>query len=161
MNLEWGQVITQIIGFLVALWILKKFAWKPLLGILEERREKIKSEFDNIEVERKKADNLKVQLDRHLKEIDTTARQKIQEAIKEGQKIANEIKENARQDAKGIRDKARDELERDIAKAKVQLKNDLINITMRTTEKMIREQLDEKKQKELDSRFIDEVENLK
>jgi F-type H+-transporting ATPase subunit b len=159
MGLEWGQIVTQIIGFLLAVWILKKFAWKPLLGLLEERRQKIKSEFDNIEVERKKADSLKLQFDNQLKEIDAIGRLKIQEAIREGQKLANEIKENARKEAKGIREKAEGELVRDIAKAKVQLRNDLINITISTTEKLLKEKLDERKQRELINRFINEVED--
>ena len=46
MNLVWQQVLTQIIGFLIVLWVLKRFAWKPILALLEERRQKIKNEFD-------------------------------------------------------------------------------------------------------------------
>ena len=53
MGLELGQIITHIIGFVIAVIVLKKFAWKPILSMLEERRNKIKSEFDSIKEEHK------------------------------------------------------------------------------------------------------------
>jgi F-type H+-transporting ATPase subunit b len=166
MGLEFGQIITQIFGFLLAVIILKKFAWKPLLSILEERRSKIKSEFDNIDKEKKKVEDLLSDYETKLKEIDALARVKIQEAAQEGQKLANEIKENARKESKDILNKARDQIQRDMDQAKVQLKNDLVNMTMRVAEKLIRERLDEGKDQKLIAEFIDglhtqKMENIK
>ncbi|MCJ7578016.1 MAG: F0F1 ATP synthase subunit B [candidate division Zixibacteria bacterium] len=157
MGLEIGQIVTQIIGFLIAVFLLKKFAWKPLLSILEERRSKIKSEFDNIDKEKKKVEDLLSDYQTKLKEIDSLARVKIQEAAREGQKMANEIKENARKESKDILTKGREEIQRDVDKAKVQLKNDLVNMTMRVAEKLIRERLDEEKDRKLIAEFIDSV----
>jgi F-type H+-transporting ATPase subunit b len=157
MGLEIGQIVTQIIGFLIAVFLLKKFAWKPLLSILEERRTKIKSEFDNIDKEKEKVADLLSDYQTKLKEIDSLARVKIQEAAREGQKVANEIKENARKESKDILTKGREEIQRDVDKAKVQLKNDLVNMTMRVAEKLIRERLDEEKDKKLIAEFIDSV----
>jgi len=71
--------------------------------------------------------------------------------------MANEIKENARKESKDILTKARDEIQRDVDKAKVQLKNDLVNMTMRVAEKLIRERLDEEMDKKLIAEFIDSV----
>ena len=161
MGLEIGQIVTQIIGFLIAVFLLKKFAWKPLLSILEQRRAKIKSEFDNIDKEKKKVADLLSDYQTKLKEIDSLARVKIQEAAREGQKLANEIKENARKESKEILTKAREEIQRDVDKAKVQLKNDLVNMTMRVAEKLIRERLDEEKDKKLIAEFIDAVHDQK
>ncbi|MFQ6002781.1 MAG: F0F1 ATP synthase subunit B [Candidatus Zixiibacteriota bacterium] len=157
MGLEIGQIVTHIIGFLIAVFLLKRFAWKPLLSILEERRSKIKSEFDNIDKEKEKVANLLSDYRARLKEIDSLARVKIQEAAREGRKLANEIKENARKEAKDILTKAREEIQMDVDKAKVQLKNDLVTMTIRATEKLIREKLDEEKDKKLIAEFIDAV----
>ena len=49
---DWQAILTHMVGFVITVWVLKKFAWKPILSILEERREKIKSEFDQIESEK-------------------------------------------------------------------------------------------------------------
>ena len=52
MDLQWQLLVTHIVGFLITLWILKKFAWRPLLGIMEERRNRIKEEFDKSDKEK-------------------------------------------------------------------------------------------------------------
>ena len=52
LKIEIPQLITHIIGFLIALWILKRYAWKPLLALLDERRERIKNGFAEIENKR-------------------------------------------------------------------------------------------------------------
>lgn len=158
MNLEIGQIVTQIIGFLIALFILKKFAWKPLLGILEERRSKIKSEFEKIEDQREKAKGLTSEYEAKLRDIEGLARQKILEAAKEGQQMANQVRENARKEALEILGRSRDEIQRELEKAKVQLRNDLVNLSLKAAEKIIQERLDKEKDRKYISDFIQGLE---
>lgn len=160
MNLELGQIITQIIGFLIALFILKKFAWKPLLGILEERRSKIKSEFENLDEEKKTINALSSEYEEKLKDIEGLTRQKILEAAKEGQEMANQVKENARKEALEIMNRSREEIQRELDKAKVQLKNEMVNLSLRAAEKIIQEKLDEEKDRKLIRDFIEGLEKI-
>jgi len=160
MGLEIGQIVTQIIGFLLALWILKKFAWKPLLKIMEQRKQKIASEFEHIDKQKEKMENLVTDYEAKLKDIDNLARAKILEAASEGQKMAYEIKENARKEAKDFLDRAKDRLQREVDMAKVQLRDDLVEMTLRVTEKILKEKLDQEKDKRLIADFIDEVEKI-
>ncbi len=160
MNLELGQVITQIIGFLIALFILKKFAWKPLLGILEERRFKIKSEFDKLDDERKGLNKLTSEYEDKLKDIEALARQKILEAAKEGQEMANQIKENARKEGLEIMNRSKEEIQREVEKAKVQLKNDMVNLSLQAARKIIQEKFDQEKDRKLIRDFIEELEKI-
>jgi F-type H+-transporting ATPase subunit b len=157
MGLEFGQIITHIIGFVIAVIILKKFAWKPLLSMLEERRSRIKSEFDSIDEERKKTEELFSDYQTKLKEIDALARTKIQEAAREGQKLANEIKQSARGEAKQIVTRTREEIQRDLDKAKIQLRDDVVNMTLHLAERIIQEKLDKEKDRRLIAQFVDEM----
>jgi F-type H+-transporting ATPase subunit b len=161
MGLELGQIITHIIGFVIAVIILKKFAWKPLLSVLEERRNKIKSEFDDLEQERKKTERLYDDYQTKLKEIDSLARAKIQEASREGQTLANEIKEEARKEAKQIVTRTREEIQRDLDKAKVQLRDDVVNMTLEITERIIAQKLDREKDRELVAQLLDDMQQGK
>jgi F-type H+-transporting ATPase subunit b len=154
MNLEFGQIITQIIGFLIALFILKKFAWKPLLGILEERRSKIKSEFEKLDQEKNTLKVLSSEYEDKLKDIEGLARQRILEAAKEGQQMANQVKENARKEALEIMSRSKEEIQREVEKAKVQLKNDVVNLSLQAAEKIIQEKLDKEKDGKLIRDFI-------
>ncbi len=158
MNIDIAQLITHIIGFLITVWLLKKFAWKPLLGMLEERRQKIVGEFQKIEDGHHEVEQLKADYEGKLKNIETERRQKITEAVNQANKMASDIKMNAQEEARGIISRTTEQLERDVAKAKVQLKEDMVNITLRATEKILREKLDDKKERELIGRFIDNVE---
>jgi F-type H+-transporting ATPase subunit b len=158
MSIEISQVITHIIGFLITVWLLKKFAWKPLLSMMDERRQKIIDEFKQIGDEKADAAKLKAEYENKLKNIEAERRQKIAEAINEGNQAASEIRSDAQGEARQIVARTAEQLERDIAKAKVQLKEDMINITLSATEKILHEKLDESKERIMIDKFIEEIE---
>ncbi len=161
LNLEFLKLfITHSIGFLITVWILKKYAWEPILNLLEERREKIKSEFQKIEDGYTEVEKLTAEYKAKLSSIDDERRARITEAVNQGKKIAEEIKTTANKEAKVIADKAKSEIERDVAKAKVQLKDDMVTITVKAASKIINEELDDSKHRELIANFIDGIEKV-
>ena len=161
LGIKLPELLTQILGFVIAVWILAKFAWKPLLGMLEQRRAKIKTDLDSAEQSKVDAENLLAEYQAKLKEIDAEARVKIQEAVADGNKVATEIREQARAEAKDIISKAREELARDVAKARTELRDDMVNMALYATEKIIAEKLDDTKHRSLINNFLDEVEEIK
>ena len=60
MDLQWQLLVTHAVGFLITLWILKKFAWGPLLHMLDERRKNISGEFEKIEHKKEEVTKLTV-----------------------------------------------------------------------------------------------------
>jgi F-type H+-transporting ATPase subunit b len=158
MNFEWQQLATHAVGFLVTLWILKRYAWGPLLSMMEERRTTIANEFKRIDDEKAKAARLTAEYENKLKEIDAERRAKLVEAVNEGKKIAEDLKSTARVEAQEITSKTKSELENEVKKARVQLKNEMISITMTATEKIIREKLDDQKHRQLIGAIIDGAE---
>ena len=158
MKLELPQILTHIAGFLITFWILKRYAFKPLLKMMEDRRERIRTDLDQAAQTRATTQKLEAEYVERIKNIETEARQKIQEAVSAGRRVAAEIKEQAHTDARGIIEKAKADLVRDIATARVQLKEDIVAMTLATTQKLLRESLDEERQRKLISEFIDQVE---
>ena len=158
MDVSIQQLLTHAVGFLITVWILKKFAWGPLLALLEERRQKIKDEFQSIDDEKARIDSLAAEYEDKLKDIDSERRAKLVEAVDEGKKIAAKIESAARDKAREMDAKSKADLQHDIAKAKVQLKNEMIAITMNATEKLLVQKLDDQKDRELVGRFIENVE---
>jgi F-type H+-transporting ATPase subunit b len=159
-SLEWQQLVTHALGFLLALWVLKRYAWGPLLSMMEERRNKIVDEFKHIEAEKENVADLTAQYEAKLKDIDAERRAKIVEAIEEGKKVAAEIKTDAQQEIKELHAKAKADLEREVAKAKVQLRDEMISLTMSAAEKVIGEKLTDDKHRQLIGRYIDELEKV-
>jgi len=151
------QVLTQILGFLLMVWILRRYAWGPLIGMLEARREKIAGEFKEAERLKAEAVELKGRYDAELKTIEAQARQRITEAVAEGQRVAGEIRAQAQQDSAARLENAADEIMREREKAKEVLKEQVISLSLRTAEKILRQKLDDASQRKLAGEFIDEV----
>ncbi len=144
-----AQIFSQIIAFLVFFWILKKFAWKPLIALLDERRQRIEAEFDYLEKQKLQLQELRDEYENRLKTVESEARAKIQEAIREGRRIAREITDSAREEGQQILTRARQSIELEMAKARIDLRDEVVELVIRTTEKLLQECLDEQKQREL------------
>ena len=151
------MVGTQILGFLLLLWGLSKWAWRPLMAQMEKRRQKIAGEFAEAERRQIAADQLKAKLEQDLRGIDAQARAKLQEAVAEGQKVAGEIRIQAQKEAQDRMARAEDEMMREREKAKELLKEQVIGLSIATAEKILKARLDDPAQRKLAGQFIDEV----
>ncbi|KPJ61280.1 MAG: hypothetical protein AMJ46_03060 [Latescibacteria bacterium DG_63] len=160
MELDYGQIVTQILGFIIVLWIMKRFAWKPLLRILEERSRRVESELSGAEKQRVDMEALRRQYEERLKDIDAEARAKLQEAVRNAQRIASEIKEDARGEVKQMLGRARDEIERDRAEALIQLRSEVVDIAIRASEKVLRESMDTAKHRKIVADFIKDLDRV-
>jgi len=161
MSIDWKQVLTHIGGFIIAVLILRRYAWGPILAMLDERRERIRQEFERIDTEKQGAAALKAEYDAQLRNIEAQARLRLQEAVQEGQKVAGEIREQARQDAHAQIERAREEIERERDKAAATLRNDMVDMVVNATGRLLQEQLDEKKQRALVASFIGSLDTVK
>src|SRR5262245_57358927 len=150
-------MLTQVLGFLILVWILGRFAWGPIMAQLEARRQKIAGEFAEAERRQRDADQLKAKLEQDLRGIEAQARTRLQEAVAEGQKVAGEIRAQAQKDAQDRLAKAEDEMMREREKAKEILKEQVIGLSLATAEKILKSKLDDPAQRKLAGQFIDEV----
>ncbi len=151
-------VLTQIVGFLILLWALRKWAWGPVLGMLEQRRQAIAGQFAEAERRQSDADQAKARWEQELRGIDAQARQRLQEAMAEGQRIAGEIKAQAHTDAQSRLARAEEEIVREREKAKELVKQQIITLAMRSAEKILQERLDEAHHRQLVDQFLTQIE---
>ncbi|MBI3313574.1 MAG: F0F1 ATP synthase subunit B [Candidatus Omnitrophica bacterium] len=157
-NIIPAEVLVQMIAFIIVFWTLKLLAWKPILGSLEARRQKIKSEFDKIEHARKEIEALKAQYAASIQKIEDEARAKMLESVEEGRKIAKEIQEKARAESQASFEKAKDNLAIETAKARITLRREIADLAVSVSEKVLREKLTEAKQQEKIMGLIEELE---
>jgi len=160
MLIEYSQVLTHLVGFLIAFFILKKYAWGPVLQMLDDRRQKISDEFAEIETQKQQTEALLREYEERLHKIEDEARARINEAVAEGQKVAAEIKATAQDDALRITARAKSELERDVDRARAQLKEDMVTMTLGATERLLLEKFDESANRKLIERFLSEAETV-
>jgi F-type H+-transporting ATPase subunit b len=150
-------VLTQILGFLVLVWILGRYAWKPVVAQLEHRRLRIAGEFDDAARRQREADAQKAKYEQELRGIESRARQRMLEAVAEGQRVAAEIKAQAQADATARIARADEQIAHDREEARGLLKQQVAALSIRTAEKILRAKLDEPAQRAMVERFIEEV----
>jgi F-type H+-transporting ATPase subunit b len=150
-------VVTQILGFIVLVWALRKWAFGPVTAILESRRQAISAEFQTASDRQAEAEKLRAQYEQELRGIEAKARARLQEAIAEGQRLSGEIQTQAQAEASRRLQQAADEIEREREKAKEILKEQMIQLSVRAAEKILRQKLDDATQRKLAGEFIDEV----
>lgn len=157
MELNWQAALTQAVGFLIVVWLLKKYAWTAILEFVEKRREHIANELDNIEKTKGEADNLRLKLEQELAAIEDTRREKIHEAVADANSVAADIKEDARKDALKLRDKTAQDIDLELDKANTTLRDRMVDAVIVTAEKVIKERLDSEKHRQLITSFLTEV----
>jgi F-type H+-transporting ATPase subunit b len=155
--IDFKQVITQIDGFLIFLWLIRKYAWGPVLETLEARRAKIVGDLAHAEKEKQDAAALKADLDRQLKGIEAQARQKIQEAVSEGQRIAADIKSDAQNQARARLERAEADIQTERMKAEKTLQEDVAKMAVLGAEKILKKKLDETEQRRLIAEYVADV----
>jgi F-type H+-transporting ATPase subunit b len=157
MQILFQQVLTQIVGFLLLLWLLRKYAWGPLLQSLEDRRNQIATEQSDIAASKESVVRLQGEYEAKMREIKQEALLKIQEAILEGQKVAKDITTSARKEADAMLEKGKENISREMVLAKIQLRNEVADIVIATAAKVIRKELNAQKNEALVLQFMDEM----
>lgn len=157
--LNTNEIVAQIIAFLVLLYLMKRFAWKPILKTLDDRRSRIASEFKNIEDAKAEAESLRSDYAGKLAEIEEEAREKIRIAIEDGKLQAEKIREEAREEGSRILAKAQDNIKSETAKAEEALKEKIVEITIDIAGKVVQERLTVEDDKKIVETFLKEIEN--
>ena len=150
-------LITHTATFLIFLWLLNKYAAGPVLQILDERRKKIADKFDEIDKSEKHVAGLREEYEAQMREIENKAHQRMQEEVSRGRGIAEEIANKARAEASEIVDGARENVQVQIRQAREELKEEVVEMTLTATEKLLRERLDDPKQREMVQMFVNDL----
>ena len=149
------QLLTTALGFLFFVWILGKFAWGPILDLLDERRGKIDGDYTAAEKNLAESETLKSEFELKLADIKVIQREMVQEAVKRGEDIADGIEKKARSGADETRDKAAQDIELAAQKAQIELRDDVVAMAIGAAEKVIDERLDDNLHRKLITDYID------
>jgi len=147
-------VIIQAIGFLILLWLMKKFLFGRIQGIMQKRREEVLEGYERNERARQELEELKNNYEARLANIESEATQKMEQAVKEAQKLAQEILTTTRQEADEMRERAIYDINQEKKKALTEIRDEVVNLSMELTTKMIQKSMDKKTAEKLVDDFI-------
>ncbi len=153
--LSTNELVAQIISFLLLLFLLKKLAWKPVLKILDDRKSAIESEFKEIDEMKLESERIKLEYESKLAAIEKIAKEKVEEGVKEGKRLADVIRQAAAKDAEKIIQDGKDVLKEETGRAREVLKEDIIDITISAAEKIMSEKIQEKHDRKAVEEFLE------
>jgi F-type H+-transporting ATPase subunit b len=156
-----NQLIAHAISFVIFLFLVRGAFNAIIFPPMRERREKIKAEFERIEMEKAEVQKVRQEYEAHLKKLDAESRQRIQDAVSEGQRVAAEIRESSRKEAQEMITRARAEIGIERDKAQAALRNEVVDLATEIAGKLIREELTADKHRKLVDSFLAEVEQVK
>ncbi len=153
-----GQVITTVITFLAVLWVLKAFALKPILELLDERKNTVSNEFKELDRKITEADSRLKEYEEKLKHIDEEARERHNQAVDEGRRMAAELIEKARSESEDITEKARQSMRHELEAARIELRREVVEMTLAATGKLLEASMNDERQRQLVDSFISDLE---
>jgi F-type H+-transporting ATPase subunit b len=154
-----AQVVTVIVGFLIVMWILNKYAWSDVLKALDERRDTVRKQFDDLDARQRDLEVKVREYEERLKRIDDEARERLNKAVDEGRRIAAELTEKARQEAEAQTARAKQTIQIETDKARIQLRNEIVALTIGAAERLLKSELNDEKHRELVGSFIGEMQD--
>ncbi|MBB6732995.1 F0F1 ATP synthase subunit B [Cohnella zeiphila] len=154
---NWTSFVIQIIAFGILYLLLSKFAFKPLFGIMEKRRQMVKDQMDSAEKNRADAAQFLEDQKQALQQARKEAHDIIELAKSTGSKQADEIVTAARNEAVRLKDEALRDIEAEKNKAIASLKAQVSGLSVLIASKIIEKQIDEQTQSQLVDQYLQEV----
>lgn len=149
--------IIQLITFVLVFFVLKKYAFKPILKILAERRETIEAGVALGEEMRREKSQTEQKMADMLQEARKEADEIISNANDTGREAIKEAEEKAKLKAGAVVDEAHRRIDQDAARVRKQLESELIGLVADATEAVIEEKVDAKKDEALIKRALKET----
>jgi len=151
-----GLIFWMTITFSIVLFILSKFAWKPILNAIKEREESINNALNSAEDARKQMDALKADNEKLLNQARAERDQMLKEATEMKENIIAQAKRSADEEGRKIIAKANEAIEAAKINAMNELKTQVAVLSVDLAEKVLRKKMEDRSQQEA---FVNE--NLK
>lgn len=153
MELYWGSFALQIVAFVILFLLLWKFAFGPLVNIMETRQQKIQEQIDSAENNKLEVEKLLKDQNENFQQARLEAQVMIERARVSSSKQAEEIIATAKVEAGRIKEQAVQEIQHEKDKAVIELREQVGALSVLIASKMIEKELDLKGQ----AKFIDEM----
>lgn len=155
---EFGLVFWMTVSFLIVVFILRKFAWGPILSSLKERETSIEDALNAAKKAKDEVANMKAENEQLLKQARNERDMMLKEARDTKDAIVNEARAKAQTEADRMISSARETIQNEKMAAITELKNQVATLSIEIAEKVIRQQLaSDEKQKALVNDLLKDV----
>ena len=152
-----GLMVWTIIPFLIVLWVLRRFAFGRIQGMIDQRRGRIREALDEADKAREEARELRELVRREREEALADRERILDESRRQAQRQFDQAREQADTELKERLEKNREELDAENARLREQIRRDVVELTLLASEKVTGKILDDEDQRRLIDETIAEV----
>ena len=136
-QLDPGLYIWTIVIFLILLWLLAKFAWRPLLAALEQRQESIRRSLDDAAKAKLELERLQTESHRILAEARSEAESIVARTREDANRLRDEMRQKAQQEAANIVKNAEKQIELETNRALQQIRHEAVDLSVAIASKLL------------------------
>ncbi len=149
LGIEWKLLLAQIVNFVILFLVLKKFLYKPLINLMNRRRDRIIEGLEKAKKGEEEFQKIQEMRERELAKIQKEAEALIQKAREIGDKKQQEILTEAEEKTRKIVEEARGRIEIEKEKMLKEVRQDIADLVINATEKVLEEKIDEEKERKM------------
>jgi len=150
-------LVVQVTNFLILFGILKWKLFGPIMKILEEREEKIRTDITKAEQARQEALDLKKDYEDQLKDAAREVRIIVQDATLQGEKIKSELMEKGRAEALRIKEEGQAQVKLEKERAISSLRAEVAGLSVNLASRLLKKNIDENSNRALIQEFIGDL----
>lgn len=155
-----GLILWMTISFAILIFVLRRYAWKPILKSLHDREETIDEALNQANLAREEMKTLKAGNEKLLKEAQGERNVILREARKVKESIIEEARVKANEEANNIVENAKERIENEKMAAMTDLKNQIASISIEVAEKILERELSADNKQEVYIKQLIENANL-
>ncbi|MCE7792472.1 F0F1 ATP synthase subunit B [Salipaludibacillus sp. CUR1] len=156
-EIEWINAIYQILAFGVLLLLLKKFAFGPIMDMMEKREQHVADQISSAEKNREESEKFLAEQREAIQEARQEAKEIVENSKKMSDQQAEDVLENARKEAERMKQNALAEINTEKEQAISALREQVSTLSVLVASKVIEKELDEKEQEKLIQGTLKEV----
>ena len=154
-------LIFQVINFLLLLYLLNRFLFKPLLARMDERGEKIARGLEDAETAARDRELARAEREAAVSEARKEAADMLARANKIAEDTRKEILDQARSEAEKVTARAREEIVAEKDRAMAEIRGQVADLALAAAGKLVRREMDGPTQRRLVEEFLAEVQPTK
>ncbi|WP_375540684.1 F0F1 ATP synthase subunit B [Virgibacillus saliphilus] len=156
-DLQVGDMIVQLFFFILLLFLVGKFAWGPVVNMMQKREKYVADEIESAETSRKEAEIASKEATEQLNQTKQEAQQIIEDAKKAGVKQEKDIIESANAEAERIKQAAQADIQNEKEQALQALQDKVASLSVLIATKVIEKEISAQDQEQLIDEYIKEI----
>jgi len=152
-------LITQIVSFIILLVLLRVFAYKPIMKMMDERARRIKDSLEQAEAVKQQSVTAEAELKKQIEQVNREGQGRIERAIKAGEEVKLKAEADAKKEAETLLTRARAEIRQERDEAIGDVRKEFADLTVLAAGKVIGKSLDKADHRELIEKVLQESTN--